>query len=80
MSKDKSTIKKLKDVNLYTIDELKTMLGFLTDKDAYTVDNVRSKIDILKSQYPNLARKGGFLDQAANRILKDINIMRLQIY
>ena len=74
MSKDKSTIQKLKDVNLYTIDELKTMLGFLTDKDAYTVDNVRSKIDILKSQYPNLARKGGFLDQAANRILKDINM------
>ena len=40
MSNDKSTIQKLKDVNLYGIDELKELLGMSTDAGAYTVDDI----------------------------------------
>jgi hypothetical protein len=73
MSNDKSTIKKLKDVNLYTIDELKQLLGMSTEPDAYTVDGIRAKFDELKKNYRKLANNG-FLDQAMNRILNDLDM------
>jgi len=59
-----ATIKKLKDVNLYTIDELKELLGMSTEKGFYTTDDISNIFDIQKSKYPNLARQGGFLDKA----------------
>ena len=74
MSNDKSTIQKLKDVNLYTIDELKELLGMSTDSDAYNVENIVSIFDILKSKYPKLARKDGFLDKAMERIITDLDM------
>jgi hypothetical protein len=69
-----ATIKKLKDVNLYSIDELKELLGMSTDKGIYTTDDVINIFDIQKSKYPNLARPGGFLDKSMNRILGDLDM------
>lgn len=69
-----ATIKKLKDVNLYTIDELKELLGMSTEKGFYTTDDISNIFDIQKSKYPNLARQGGFLDKAMNRILEDLDM------
>ena len=69
-----ATIKKLKDVNVYTIDELKELLGMSTEKGFYTTDDINDIFDILKSKYPNLARQGGFLDKAMNRILEDLDM------
>lgn len=73
MSNDKSTIQKLKDVSLYSIDELKELFGISTDAGAYTVDDIRDIFDTLKGQYRKLARNG-FLDQAMNRILGDLDM------
>ena len=73
MSNDKSTIQKLKDVSLYSIDELKELFGISTDTGAYTVDDIRDIFDTLKGQYRKLARNG-FLDQAMNRILGDLDM------
>jgi len=73
MSNDKSTIQKLKDVNLYSLDELKELFGMKTDTGAYTVDDIRGIFDTLKGQYRKLARNG-FLDQAMNRILGDLDM------
>ena len=38
--KDKDIKKKLKDVNTYTVDELKELLGLMTENDAYTMDDI----------------------------------------
>ena len=73
MSNDKSTIQKLKDVSLYSIDELKELLGMSTEAGAYTVDEIRGIFDTLKGQYRKLA-SNGFLDQAMNRILGDLDM------
>jgi hypothetical protein len=67
---DKSIIKKLKDVNLFTIDELKELLGI---KGSDTMGIIRSKFDELKICYRKLANNG-FLDQAMNRILDDLDM------
>ena len=67
MNNDKSTIKKLKDVNSYGIQELKELLGMSTDTNAYNVDEIRGIFDTLKGKYRKLA-SNGFLDQAMNRI------------
>ena len=72
MSNDKSTIQKLKDVSLYSIDELKELLGISTDTGAYTADDIGNIFDILKGKYRKLA-SNGFLDQAMNRILGDLD-------
>ena len=42
--KDKAIKNKLKDVNTYTIDELKELLGLSTEKAAYTVDDLNRYI------------------------------------
>lgn len=70
MSNDKSIIKKLKDVNLYTIDELKELLGI---EGSYTVDGIRAKFDKLNEDYRKLSTNG-FLDKAMNRILGDLDM------
>lgn len=71
--KDKDIKKKLKDVNTYTIDELKELLGLSTDKDEYTVDDISKHFWLLSNKYPRLA-KNGFLGKAKERILKDLNM------
>ena len=70
MSNDKSIMKKLKDVNLYTIDELKELLGI---EGSYTVDGIRAKFVKLNDDYRKLANNG-FLDKAMNRILGDLDM------
>ena len=50
--KDKAIKTKLKDVNIYTIDELKELLGLSTEKDAYTVDDLNKYIGTLSDKYP----------------------------
>jgi len=72
MNNDKSIVKKLKDVNLYTIDELKRLLN-LKENDMYTVDSIRTKFVELKSRYRKLANNG-FLDQAMDRILDNLDM------
>jgi hypothetical protein len=69
-----ATIKKLKDIKLYSIDELKELHGMSTDKGVYTENDINDIFDIHKSKYPNLARPGGFLDKARNRILRDLDM------
>ena len=71
--KDKQIKKKLKDVDTYSIDELKELLGLSTDKDAYTVDDIESHFDVLSSKYSRLA-KDGFLNKAKKRILDDLDM------
>jgi hypothetical protein len=73
MSNDKDIKKKLKDVNTYSIDELKELLGLSTEDDAYTVDGVENHFYILSNKYPKLA-KDGFLAKAKKRILDDIDM------
>ena len=73
MSNDKSTIQKLKDVSLYSTDELKELFGISTDTGAYTVDDIRGIFDTLKGKYRKLA-SNGFLDQAMDRILGDLDM------
>ena len=71
--KDKDIKKKLKDVNTYTVDELKELLGLSTESDAYTVDDILKHFWLLSNKYPRLA-KNGFLGKAKDRILKDLNM------
>jgi len=73
MSNDKDIKKKLKDVNTYTIDELKELLGLSIEKDAYTVSDIRTHFGLLSNKYPRLA-KDGFLSEAKERILKDLDM------
>ena len=71
--KDKDIKKKLKDVDTYTVDELKELLGLSTDKDEYTVDDILKHFWLLSNKYPRLA-KNGFLGKAKERILNDLNM------
>ena len=71
--KDKDIKKKLKDVNTYTVDELKELLGLSTERDAYTLDDIEKHFWLLSNKYPRLA-KNGFLGKAKERILKDLNM------
>ena len=71
--KDKDIKKKLKDVNTYTVDELKELLGLMTENDAYTMDDIFKHFWLLSNKYPRLA-KNGFLGKAKERILKDLNM------
>jgi hypothetical protein len=71
--KDKDIKKKLKDVNTYSIDELKELLGLSTEPDAYTLDDIEKHFFLLSNKYPRLA-KNGFLKESKDRILKDLNM------
>jgi hypothetical protein len=71
--KDKDIKKKLKDVNTYTVDELKELLGLSTEPGAYTLDDIEKHFWLLSNKYPRLARNG-FLGKAKERILKDMNM------
>lgn len=71
--KDKDIKKKLKDVNTYTVDELKELLGLSTEPNAYTLDDIEKHFWLLSNKYPRLARNG-FLGKAKERILKDLNM------
>jgi hypothetical protein len=71
---DKKKIQKLKDVDKYTIDELKELLGLSVEPNFYTIDNIQDMFNVLKSKYPNLARKDGFLEKAKQRIIDDIDM------
>ena len=71
--KDRSIKTKLKDVNIYTIDELKELLGLSTDKNAYTVDDLNKYIRTLSDKYPKLARDG-FLSKALARLLENLDM------
>jgi len=67
---DKDTKKQLKDVDSYSLDDLKTLLGFQLGKNEYTEDDIRNQIRVLKDRYPNLAKS--FLNKAQSRLLEDI--------
>jgi hypothetical protein len=70
----KKIIQKLKDVEKYGIDELKELLGLLPDSNLYTIYDIQSHFDTLKSKYPKLARKDGFLEKAQQRIVDSIDM------
>jgi hypothetical protein len=74
MKPNKKTIQKLKDVDKYSIYELKELLGLSIEPNFYTIDDVQDHFDVLNSKYPKLARNGGFLDQAKERIIDDIDL------
>jgi hypothetical protein len=63
----------LKDVDSYSVDELKELLGFSTEDNEYTVDDVNQMFEILRSRYLKLARNG-FLDKAEKRILETVDM------
>ena len=63
----------LKDVDSYSVDELKELLGFSTEDNEYTVDDVNQMFAILRSRYLKLARNG-FLDKAEKRILETVDM------
>jgi len=63
----------LKDVDSYSIDELKELLGFSTESNEYTLDDVSQMFNILRSKYSKLARNG-FLDKAEKRILDTVDM------
>lgn len=70
----KKTIKKLKDVDKYPIEELKELLGLSTEPNFYTIDDITDHFNVLKSKYPKLARKDGFLEKAEERIIDDVDL------
>ena len=45
---------KLKDVDKYSIDDLKELLGLSTESNFYTIDDVKDHFNVLKSKYPKL--------------------------
>lgn len=71
--KDKDVKKKLKDVNMYTVEELKELLGLSTDPDEYTIDDIQKHFWLLSNKYPRLARDG-FLGKAKEIIMNDLNM------
>ena len=71
---DKKIIQKLKDVDKYSINELKELLGISTEPNSNTIDDIESNFNILRSKYPNLARQGGFLEKAEQRILSSVDM------
>jgi hypothetical protein len=73
-SQDKKIIQKLKDVDKYSIDDLKELLGLSTESNFYTINDILDHFNILKSKYPKLARSDGFLEKAERRIIDDIDL------
>ena len=71
--KDKDVKKKLKDVDMYSVEELKELLGLSTEPDEYTIDDIQKHFWLLSNKYPRLARDG-FLKKAKERILEDLNL------
>ena len=71
---NKEIIQKLKDVENYTIDELTELVGLSAEPNFYTTYDIGDHFDILKSKYPKLARSGGFLEKAEQRIIDDIDM------
>ena len=71
---DKKIIQKLKDVDKYSINELKELLGISTEPNSNTIDDIESNFNVLRSKYPNLARQGGFLEKAEQRILSSVDM------
>ena len=71
---NKKIIQKLKDVEKYTIDELTELVGLSAEPNFYTTYDIGDHFDILKSKYPKLARSGGFLEKAEQRIIDDIDM------
>jgi len=71
--KDKAIKTKLKEVDTYSIDQLRELLGLSTDKNAYTVGDLTNYIRILSNKYPKLARDG-FLSKALAKLLKDLDM------
>jgi hypothetical protein len=71
--KDRQTKKKLKDVDTYSVDELKELLGLSNESDMYTVDDIYKHFFILANRYPKLEREG-FLGKAKKRILENLNM------
>jgi len=71
--KEKNIKKRLKDVEMYSIDELKELLGLSTDDDTYTIDDINEHFLILSNKYQRLA-KDGFLTKAKKRIIDSINM------
>ena len=71
---DKKIIQKLKDVDKYSINELKELLGISTEPNSNTIDDIESNFNVLRSKYPNLARRGGFLEKAEQRIINSIDM------
>ena len=74
-NKDRQIRKRLKDIDNYTIDELKELLGLSRDSNAYTVNAINTHFIILANKYSKLERDG-FLGKAKERILKDLNMNR----
>jgi len=71
----KKIIQKLKDVDKYSIDELKELLGFSTEPNFYTTYDIQDYFeDLLKPKYKRLAQKGGFLEKAQQRLIDDIGM------
>jgi hypothetical protein len=58
---------------MYTVDELKELLGLSTVPDEYTIDDIEKHFSLLSNKYPRLARDG-FLKKAKERILEDLNL------
>jgi hypothetical protein len=73
MSDDIEIKKKLKDVNTYSIDELKELLGLSVESNEYTLDDIEKHFWLLSNKYQRLARSG-FLGKAKKRIVDDLNI------
>ena len=73
MSGDTEIKKKLKDVNTYSIDELKELLGLSVELNEYTLDDINKHFWLLSNKYPRLARNG-FLGKSKKRIVDDLNI------
>lgn len=73
-SQDKKIIQKLKDVDKYSIDDLKELLGLSTESNFYTINDIVDHFNVLKSKYPKLARSDGFLEKAERRIIDDIDL------
>jgi len=71
---DKKIIQKLKDVDKYSVDELKELLGHSLEPNFYTIDDIQDNFNILKSKYPKLARIGGFLEKAEKRLIDEIDM------
>ena len=73
MSDDTEIKKKLKDVNTYSIDELKELLGLSIESNEYTLDDIEKHFWLLSNKYQRLARNG-FLGKAKKRIVDNLNI------
>lgn len=48
-------------------------MGLSVEPNFYTYDDIKEHFSVLKSKYPKLARKNGFLEKAEKRITDDID-------